>query len=43
MEFVLSIGAYPGEPETQRGGRRVLMVAVIVSSPLTIPTIFTNA
>jgi adenylate cyclase len=38
LEYVLSIGAYPGEPETRGGGRRVLVVAIIVATLLTIPS-----
>jgi len=38
LEWVLSIGSYPGEPETRRGGRRVVVVAVLVATVLTIPT-----
>jgi guanylate cyclase len=38
FEPVLSIGSYPGEPETKRAGRRVIVVAVLVGSLLTIPT-----
>ena len=38
LERVLSIGSYPGEPETRRGGRRVVIVAVLVATVLTIPT-----
>jgi hypothetical protein len=38
LEYVLSIGSYPGEPETRGGGRRVVVVAIIVATVLTIPT-----
>lgn len=37
LEYVLSIGSYPGEPETKRGGRRVFMAAFIVATALSIP------
>ncbi len=37
---MLSIGAYPGEPETQRGGRRVFLAALILATLFTIPAIF---
>jgi adenylate cyclase len=40
LEWVLSIGSYAGEPETRRGGRRVVVVAVLVAGLLTIPTAF---
>jgi len=33
----MSIGEYPGEPETRRGGRRVFLVAYVVATILTIP------
>jgi guanylate cyclase len=36
LEYVLSIGAYPGEPETKRGGRRVLVVAAVVAMLFTL-------
>jgi adenylate cyclase len=42
LEPVLSIGSYPGEPETKRGGRRVVVVAVLVATLLTIPTAFAD-
>jgi hypothetical protein len=38
LEYVLSIGSDPGEPETRGGGRRVVVVAIIVATLLTIPT-----
>jgi hypothetical protein len=38
LEYVLSIGAYPGEPETRGGGRRVLVVAIIVGTLINIPS-----
>ena len=40
LEYVLSIGSYPGEAVTQRGGRRVAIVAIVVATLLTIPTAF---
>jgi adenylate cyclase len=39
LDKVLSIGSYPGEPETQAGGRRVLVAAMVVGALLNIPTI----
>jgi guanylate cyclase len=42
LDEVLSIGSYPGEPETQGGGRRVLVVAIIVGTLLTIPTVISD-
>ena len=42
VEPVLSIGAYPGEPDTQRAERRVFIVAVIVATLLRIPTVFSS-
>src|SRR3990170_2080923 len=42
LEPVLSIGSYAGEPETKRGGRRVVIVAVLVAALLTIPTAFAD-
>jgi len=37
LEPVLSIGAYEGEPETKRGGRRVFLITFIVATLLRIP------
>jgi adenylate cyclase len=37
LEPVLSIGAYPGEPEVRRGGRRVFIVAFIIATIISIP------
>ena len=34
LDQVLSIGSYPGEPETQGGGRRVLVAGLIVATLL---------
>ena len=34
----LSIGASPGESETKRGGRRVVLVAIVIATVLSIPT-----
>ena len=42
LDEVLSIGSYSGEPETQAGGRRVLVVAIIVAVLLTIPTVISD-
>jgi guanylate cyclase len=42
LEWVLSTGSYLGEPETRRGGRRVIIVAVLVATLLTIPTAFAD-
>src|SRR3990172_2904569 len=42
LEPVLSIGAYAGEPETKRGGRRVVVVAFIVATLLSIPIAFAD-
>ena len=42
LDWVLSIGSYPGEPETRRGGRRVVIVAVVVATLLTLPTVFAD-
>ncbi|HKP99835.1 MAG TPA: adenylate/guanylate cyclase domain-containing protein [Actinomycetes bacterium] len=39
LDKVLSIGSYPGEPETQGGGRRVLVAAMVVGALLNIPTV----
>jgi len=39
LDGVLSIGSYPGEPETQAGGRRVLVAALVVGTLLNIPTV----
>lgn len=37
LEPLLSIGAYPGEPETKRGGRRVLLAVIYIATVLSIP------
>jgi guanylate cyclase len=37
IEPVLSIGEYPGEPETRRSGRRVFLVAFVIATAFTIP------
>ena len=37
LELVLSIGEYPGEPETTRSGRRVFLVAFVIATVFTIP------
>src|SRR6266545_5384089 len=42
LDELLSIGSYPGEPETQAGGRRVLVAAIIVATLLTIPTVISD-
>ena len=42
LDGVLSIGSYPGEPETQAGGRRVLVAALVVGTLLNIPTILSD-
>ena len=42
LDGVLSIGSYPGEPETQAGGRRVLVAALVVGTLLNIPTIISD-
>jgi guanylate cyclase len=38
LEPVLSIGARPGESETERGGRRVVVAATVIASVLNIPS-----
>jgi hypothetical protein len=42
LDEVLSIGSYPGEPETQAGGRRVLVAALVVGTLLNIPTVISD-
>ena len=37
LEPILSIGAYEGEPETKRGGRRVFVVAFVIATVLSVP------
>lgn len=37
LEPVLTIGEYPGEPETRRSGRRVFLVAFVIATVFTIP------
>ena len=36
LEPLLSIGAYPGEQETKRGGRRVLLLAIYIATLFSI-------
>lgn len=38
LEPLLSIGAHPGESETERGGRRVMVAGVVIASATTVPT-----
>jgi adenylate cyclase len=42
LEPLLSIGAYPGEPETARSGRRVIIAAIVIAAVLTTPTAFAD-
>ena len=42
LEPVLSIGAYPGEPEIRRSGRRVFLIAFIIATLATIPQVFSD-
>ncbi|MEX1264972.1 MAG: adenylate/guanylate cyclase domain-containing protein [Actinomycetota bacterium] len=42
LEPVLSIGSYHGEPETKRGGRRVVVVAFIVATVVNTPSAFAD-
>ena len=42
LEPLLSLGAYPGEPETKRGGRRVLLAAVYIATMLSIPPLLAD-
>jgi hypothetical protein len=37
LEDALSVGSHDGEPEAQRGGGRVLLVAIYVATALSIP------
>jgi guanylate cyclase len=37
LEPVLTIGEYPGEPETRRSGRRVFLIAFVIATVFTIP------
>jgi class 3 adenylate cyclase len=36
LEPLLAIGAHPGESETERGGRRVVIAAIVIASVLTV-------
>src|SRR4051812_28111536 len=36
-EPILSIGAYEGEPETKRAGRRVFIVAFLIANVFSVP------
>ena len=42
LDGVLSIGSYPGEPDTQAGGRRVLVAALVVGTLLNITTVISD-
>ena len=42
LDGVFSVGCYPGEPETQAGGRRVLVAAIVVATLLTVPTVISD-
>jgi guanylate cyclase len=42
LDPLLSVGEVPGETETERGGRRVLLVAIYVATVLSIPTGFAD-
>jgi adenylate cyclase len=42
LEPILSIGSYPGEPETRRGGRRVFIVGSIIATVFSIPLTFAD-
>jgi guanylate cyclase len=38
LEPLLSIGEHTGESETERGGRRVVIAAIVIGSVLTVPS-----
>jgi guanylate cyclase len=42
LEPLLSIGEYPGEPETRRSGRRVFVVAFVIATIFTIPSVVSD-
>lgn len=42
LNYVLSIGSYPGESETQRGKRQIMVVAILLATLFTIPTVFSD-
>ena len=42
LEPLLSIGEYPGEPETKRSGRRVFLVALVIATVFSIPQVFSD-
>jgi class 3 adenylate cyclase len=42
LEFILSIGSYPGEPEIRRGGRRVFLIGSIIATLFSIPQAFAD-
>ena len=42
LEYLLSFGAYPGEPGTQRGKRRIMVGAIWLASLGTLPYIFAD-
>ena len=37
LEPVLTLGEYPGEPESRRSGRRVFLVAFVIATAFTLP------
>lgn len=41
-DFMLSFGSYPGEPETQRAKRRIVVAAMWISTVLTVPTVLSD-
>jgi adenylate cyclase len=38
VDHMLSFGSYPGEPDSQRGKRRIIVAAIWMASILTVPT-----
>ena len=42
LDPLLSIGEYPGEPETRRSGRRVFLVAFVIATVFMVPQVFSD-
>jgi adenylate cyclase len=43
VEFLLSLGAYPGESEDQRAGRRIVVAGLLLSNLGTVPSVLSDA
>lgn len=43
VEFLLSLGEYPGEPENQRAARRIVVAGLLLSNLGTVPSVVSDA